>query len=324
MRLFDGGVKYLYPRAMFDPIILKTLHKEVAPHTEALPEPESWHLAGKDTWGAVFDLGDDTLLKLVSRRGGLGNGEALHHREVEALKLLDGLATDYVRVPRLIAAQALPEGGTEFTPALAGWLRFEALPGTRLSIDKVLTMPARTRDMLGERIGAAIADFNNEASKRAHAANIKLGDTISRSLTLARTYLGNAELHHVADVVAKAWEARLATGPLSFVHGDINPENLVDGGNNGPLGLVNFAQSGWSLSEVEFRHFEPLGTLRDMSFRGWTARRGQSPDLQNYYLASAANALWIIATQGGGSHPREQMRHTGLLRHCLAEAGLVA
>ena len=309
---------------MFDTATLQALHKEVAPLSDALPAPEKWHLAGEGIWGSVFDLGDGSMLKLVRKHGGLGNGEALHHREAEALALLDGLATDYVRVPRLIAAKAFTNSYIGSAPPLAGWLRIEALPGKRLSTDKVLTMPAREREMLGERIGAAIADFSAEATKRARKAETKLADTITRSLTLARIQLGSAELHRAADAIAEAWEARRAKGPVVFVHGDINPGNLIDDGANRPLGLVDFAESGWSLIETEFRHFEPLGALRDMAFRGLSARRGEGPDLHNYYLAAAADALITIAIQGNGGHPRDQMRRSGLLKHCLAEAGLAA
>ncbi|MFZ3034540.1 MAG: phosphotransferase [Parvibaculum sp.] len=309
---------------MFDPATLQAIHRQVAPHTETLTAADQWRLAGEGVWGSVFDLGDGTMLKLVCRQGGLGNGEALHHREMEALTLLDGLATDYVQVPRLLAGQAFTNNYIGSAPPLAGWLRIEALKGIRLSSDKVLTMPARAREMLGERIGIAIADFGVEATRRAEAAGTKLADTIIRSLMLARTQLGSAELHRAADAVAQAWEVRRARGPLVFVHGDINPDNLIDNGGTGPLGLIDFAESGWSLVETEFRHFEPLGALRDMAFRGLTARRGQGPDLQAYYLASAADALMTIAIQGNAGHPRDQMRRSGLLRHCLAEAGLAA
>ncbi len=312
---------------MFDTATLQALHKEVAPFTSTLPAFSQWRLAGEGIWGSVYDLGDDTMLKLVRRHGGLGNGEALHHREVAALTLLDGLASDYVRVPRLVSSNVFANAYIGSAPPLAGWLRLEALNGLRLSSDRVMSSPARDRDRLGERIGAAIADFTVAATKRATVASSKLADTITRSLTLARHQLGNAELHRAADAILHAWETRRAQGPLVFVHGDLNPGNLIDmaeGKKDGPLGFVDFAESGWSLIETEFRHFEPLGALRDMAFRGLTARRGEGPNLQSYYLASAADALVTIAIQGAAGHPRDQMRRNGLLRHCLSEAGLVA
>lgn len=311
---------------MFDTNTLQALHKEIAPFTSTLPATSQWRFAGENIWGSVHDLGDGTMLKFVRRHGGLGNGEALHHREVETLTLLDGLATAYVRVPRLVSSNVFANAYIGSAPPLAGWLRMEALSGLRLSSDRVLSSPARDRDRLGERIGAAVADFSVEATKRATAASSALADTITRSLMLARDQLGNAELHRAADAISHAWEARRAQGPLVFVHGDLNPGNLIDMGDgkkDGALGFVDFAESGWSLLETEFRHFEPLGGLRDMAFRGLTARRGDGPNLQTYYLASAADALVTIAIQGAAGHPRDQMRRNGLLRHCLSEAGLL-
>lgn len=306
---------------MFDLPTLLALHKEIAPHTETLPPPP-WLLAGEGLWGSVFDLGDGTMLKLVRRHGGLGSGEALHHREAAALGFLGGLASDYLRVPHLFASGAFTNSYIGSAPPLAGWLRLARLEGRRLTTDAVLTMNARDRDLLGERIGAAIVDFNDKASERATAAQSKLADTITRSLTLARSQLASAELHRAADAIAQGWETLRDVGPLTFVHGDLNPGNIIDAGPRAPLGFVDFAESGWSLAEAEFRHFEPLGPLRDAVFRGVAARRGKAPDMRAYYLASAADALMTVAIQGNAGHPRDAMRRTGLLRHCLAEAGI--
>lgn len=307
---------------MFDPATLDALHKDITPASADLPAPAHWVLAGEGLWGNVYDLGDGTMLKIVRRHGGLGNGEALHHREAQALQLLDGLTTSYVRVPKLIGASAFTNSYLGSAPPLAGWLRLEALQGKRLSTDSVLSSPARARDLLGERIGAAIADFNAAATRLAAAVENKLADTITRSLTLARNQLGSAEMHRACDAIAQAWQDLSARGPLVFVHGDLNPSNIIDNGSSEPLGLVDFAESGWSLAETEFRHFEPLGAMRDSAFRGYTARSGNPPDLKAYYLASAADALMVIALRGNAGHPRDQMRRTGLLRHCLHEAGL--
>tara|TARA_R110000824_G_scaffold118960_14_gene272081 strand:- start:202117 stop:203046 length:930 start_codon:yes stop_codon:yes gene_type:complete len=307
---------------MFDIATLHAVYKEVAPLSADLPMPDRWKLAGEGLWGQVYDLGDGSMLKLVRRQGGLGNGEALHHREVSALTFLSGMRSAYMRIPQFLGGETFNNPYIGSAPPMAGWLRIETLSGTRLTVDRALTMPAQTRQILGERIGAAIADFNNEATKLALAADIKLADTITRSLALARAQLGSPELHRAADLIGAAWEVARARGPLVFVHGDINLGNLVDHGEKEPLGLVDFAESGWSLAATEFRHFEPLGALRDAAFRGFATREGAPPDLGDYYLASAANALMTIAITGNAGHPRDQMRRSGLLRHCLHEAGL--
>lgn len=307
---------------MFDIATLHAFHKDVASDSADLPAPDQWRLAGEGLWGQVYDLSDGSMLKLVRRHGGLGGGEALHHREFHALSALSGLRSTYMRVPHLLGGGVFNNPYIGSAPPMAGWLRIEALPGTRLSADRALTMPAQTRQILGERIGAAIADFNVQASKRAQEAQLQLADTITRSLTLARAQLASPELHRAADLISSAWEAARTKGRQVFVHGDINLGNLIDQGESEPLGFVDFAESGWSLAASEFRHFEPLGALRDAGFRGYAAREGAPPDLDHYYLASSANALMSIAISGNAGHPRDQMRRSGLLRHCLHEAGL--
>jgi aminoglycoside phosphotransferase (APT) family kinase protein len=296
------------------------IHAQIG-QSDALPPPP-WPLLGEGRWGAVHDLGDGTVLKVVRRHGGLGSGEALHDREAAALKLLDGLASDYVQAPRLLASGCFDNGYIGSGPPLAGWLRLTRIEGRRLSTDAVLRLGARERDLLGERIGAAVADFSSEATKRASAAQPRPADTIMRSLGLARTRLATAELHQAADAISRRWEAAREAGMPVFIHGDLNPGNLIDAGPRAPMGLVDFAEAGWSLAEAEFRHFEPLGAIRDAIFRGYAARRGVAPDMGLYYVAAAANALMSIAIEGNAGHPRDAMRRMGLLRHCLDGAGL--
>ncbi|MDZ4238171.1 MAG: aminoglycoside phosphotransferase family protein [Hydrogenophaga sp.] len=282
--------------------------------------PGPWPLIGEGLWSSIHDLGDGTVLKLVRRHaggtGGLGSGVALHRREVLALTLLGGEENDFFRVPALIGEGAFDSG------AHAGWLRMSHLPGTAPDAGRILYAPPETRDAFGERLGATIAEFHIAATAHAHAAGSKLGDSIARSITLARDRFGQPDDHRAADTVLAAWAGECEAGPLVFVHGDVNLSNVMDPGPRAAPGLVDFAEAGFSLAEADFRHMDGWGPLRDAVFRGYAARSGHAPDMRRVHLASAANALCTIAIEGGSGHPREAMRRRGQLEHCLEAAGL--
>lgn len=284
---------------------------------EAIPDlpPPPWPALGEGLWSTVHDLGDGTALKLVRRQTtGLGSGVAIHRREALALAALGGLTTARLRLPALIAEGSFDSG------ACAGWLRLSRLDGAVPREDRLVYADAETRDGFGERLGAAMADFHAEASLRAAAS--KLGDGITRGLTLARDRFSQPADHHAADAVLAAWGDECAKGPRIFAHGDVNLSNLLDAGRNAPLGLVDLAESGWSLAEADFRHLDGFGPLSDAVMRGYAARAGAAPDRRRIALAAAANALCSIAIEGASGHPREAIRRRGQLEHCLEAAGL--
>ena len=295
---------------------MNDIHDMLRDAMPGLPVPP-WPLVGEGLWSSVHDLGDGTVLKLVRRQtSGLGSGVAIHRREVLALAALDGLATARVSVPALVAEGAF-DGGS-----CAGWLRVARLGGTAPREDRLVYADAATRDGFGERLGAAIADFHAGATPLASAAGSKLGDGIARGLTLARDRFSQPADHHAADAVLAAWGEECAKGPLVFAHGDVNLSNLLDAGRNAPLGFVDFAESGWSLAEADFRHLDAYGPLSDAVLRGYAARAGAAPDRRRIALAAAANALCTIAIEGASGHPREAIRRRGQLEHCLEAAGL--
>src|SRR5438876_3859191 len=59
---------------------------------------------GHGLWGPTIDLGDGTVLKLVRRRAGIGDGLEICANEARVLAALGGRPLDGVAVPCLIAS----------------------------------------------------------------------------------------------------------------------------------------------------------------------------------------------------------------------------
>ena len=294
------------------------------PDIPDLPPGEPERLA-EGLWSSIYRLGDGSLLKLVRRAGsGLGSGEAIFRREAIAYDALSDVRGTHFTLPRLIGKGELEGGGSLH----AGWLRLSAHDGRALQADQLVYAPAQTRDAIGERIGAAIAEFHELGQSMAKEAGLKLGDTISRSIGLAVHRMGQPDERLLAERLADAWAVEAASGPLSFVHGDMNLSNILGKAGahrqaqTGPLGLIDLAETGWSLPETDFRHLERFGPMGEAVLRGYEARSGRDVSMKRVRLALAANALCTLAIEGQSGHPREGMRRRAAFTHAMEAAGI--
>lgn len=294
------------------------------PDIPDLPPGEPERLA-EGVWSSIYRLGDGSLLKLVRRTGaGLGSGEAIFRREAIAYAALSDAQGTYFSLPRSFGQGDLDGGGSLH----AGWLRLSAHEGARLHADRLVFAPIQTRDTIGERIGAAIAEFHETASRMAEEAGLKLGDTIGRSIGLAIHRMGQPDERMAAERLAQAWAEEIERGPLVFAHGDMNLSNIIgEAGTNrqaptDPLGFVDLAESGWSLPETDFRHLESFGPMGEAVLRGYEARSGRDVSMKRVRLALAANALCTLAIEGQSGHPREGMRRRAALAYAMEAAGL--
>ncbi|MAB14515.1 aminoglycoside phosphotransferase family protein [Parvibaculum sp.] len=299
------------------------------PDIPDLPPGEA-RLLAEGLWSSVYRLGDGSLLKLVRRTGGgLGSGEAIFRREAIAYEALSDLQGTHFSLPRLLGHGDLESGGSLH----AGWLRISAHEGAPLAAERLVFAPVQTRDAIGERIGAAIAEFHEMTTRLAREADLRLGDTVARSIGLAAHRMGQPDERLMAERLADAWAAEIETGPLVFVHGDLNLSNILgETGTHktfgtgrarpGALGLVDLAESGWSLPETDFRHLENFGPMGEAVLRGYEARADRDVSMKRIRMAMAANALCTLAIEGHSGHPREGMRRRAALVHAMEAAGI--
>lgn len=299
------------------------------PDIPDLPPGEP-RLLAEGLWSSVYRLGDGSHLKLVRRTGGgLGSGNAIFRREAIAYEALSGTEGTHFSLPRLFGQGDLESGGSLH----AGWLRMSAFEGAPFQADRLVFAPVQTRDAIGERIGAGIAEFHEIAGRTAKEAGLKLGDTVGRSIGLAAHRMGQPDERLMAERLADAWAAEIETGPLAFVHGDLNLSNILGdtgpqtmsgtgGAPAGPLGFVDLAESGWSLPETDFRHLENFGPMGEAVLRGYEARADRNVSMKRVRMAMAANALCTLAIEGHSGHPREGMRRRAALVHAMEAAGI--
>lgn len=294
---------------------MSDIHDAISADISDLP-PGPWPLLGEGVWGAVHDLGDGTVLKLVRRNGGLGTGESKHYREVTALGLLTGL--ENVRLPRLVEAGRFSNPYGFSGPPLAGWLRLERLEGRPVGEDGIYALRGEERERLGEEIGAALAHFHRAGEAIAEDA-AKLGSPALRSISEAMTRINDPALRVRLDRLKEMIAAENA--PHVFLHGDVNFSNLLSARGQRPA-LIDFAEAGAGFAEEDFRHFDNPGPLRDAIFRSYAAVSGRPVDELRFRMGIAVNAAVSLALGSNAGHPREGMRRVSFLDEALRRAGI--
>ena len=294
---------------------MSDIHDAISADISDLP-PGPWPLLGEGVWGAVHDLGDGTVLKLVRRNGGLGTGESKHYREVTALGLLTGL--ENVRLPRLVEAGRFSNPYGFSGPPLAGWLRLERLEGRPVGEGGIYALRGEERERLGEEIGAALAHFHRAGEAIAEDA-AKLGSPALRSISEAMTRINDPALRVRLDRLKEMIAAENA--PHVFLHGDVNFSNLLSARGQRPA-LIDFAEAGAGFAEEDFRHFDNPGPLRDAIFRSYAAVSGRPVDELRFRMGIAINAAVSLALGSNAGHPREGMRRVSFLDEALRRAGI--
>ncbi len=244
---------------------------------ETLPEPP-WPLLGRGVWGAVHDLGDGTVLKLVTREGGIGSGAAIFQGERDALALLGGL-DGAVRTAQLTASGKL-EG------ALCGWLRMTRLAG--MTVQALLTQAndERARAAIMFRVGEAAAQFHAAASQFAPPGGMP---------ATWRQRLAEIEdiVPDMRNACAEAGDVLADAPALAFLHGDINPPNVLLDGK--VAGLVDLGEAQSGPAALDLRHAFDFAGPAEAMFDGYVAGGGAMPGADTVAAAVAFNALGTLA-----------------------------
>lgn len=246
-------------------------------HGETLPDPP-WPLLGRGVWGAVHDLGDGTVLKLVKHKGGIGSGAAIFQGERDALARLGGLEGP-VRTARLVASGEL-EG------ALCGWLQMTRLAGTTAQALLTQAPDEARKAAIMFRIGEAAAQFHAAAAPLAPPGGMPA--IWRRRLAEIEDIVPamGAACGEVADALGKA-------PALAFLHGDINPPNVLLDGD--AAGLVDLGEAQSGPAALDLRHAFDFAGPANAMFEGYATVGGEMPGDDTIAASVALNALGTLA-----------------------------
>jgi hypothetical protein len=253
---------------------------------------------GRGLWGPTLDLGDGTLVKLVRHRAGIGAGLDIHANEVRVLAALGGRPLGHLEVPRLLAHAAFAAGSRAVAEGYAAWMRLKRVAGTPFSEERLARLSAHERNRFAGSFGESIAVLHEEAARALGNAAISLDDRVRVLLN------GLAAASPADNALCHALSAHLLAVPADrrrgFIHGDFHLSNLLVGEDGLISGVVDFAEAGRGLREIDLAYLHWLSHIAVEARRAYEAAAGPIDDTA-YNLAGAIYALTsaVILEQNG-------------------------
>jgi aminoglycoside phosphotransferase (APT) family kinase protein len=279
---------------------------------------ENVRVLGQGLWGPTVDLGDGTLLKLVRRRAGIGDGLDIGGNEARVLAALGGQRLGHLATPRLLAHGAFRTDSAAAQHGYAAWLRLSRVAGHPFGEEQLARLSGRERDRFAASLGESIAALQAAATAmlRGHASLEDRVGALLAGLSSASPRDGD---------LCSALAARLAAIPerhrAGFVHGDAHLSNLLIDADGTICGAIDFAEAGRSFPEIDLAYLHWLPQIAAGARRSYEAT-AQPIDEPAYCLAGAIYALVsvVISEQNGKGGDAAPERR--LLDACLSALGL--
>ncbi len=259
----------------------------IPPIDPATVDLDSYPVIGAGIWGSVFDLRNETVVKLARRTcAGIGDGLDKMRREYMVLQALPDRSTcGSIAFPRALGFGAARPG------AYPLWLHTSKLPGRVWKVAEIRNLPDDTASALATKIGEA-ASTTQEALAKAQ---------LEHQLPTLEGYMASIQSSLTGNDHAIAYLSRLLsishalpTAERCVIHGDFNISNLLCDGKR-VTGVIDFAETriGYPEDDVAAIIGE-LPSLRSALIESFEAASGRKIDKSRLDFASAMQALFTL------------------------------
>lgn len=252
----------------------------------------SYPILGHGLWGPTLDLGDGTLLKLVRRHAGIGDGLDIHANEARVLSLLDGRRLDGLAVPRLIAHGGFPGQGRAAAEGYAAWLRLSRVAGLPIDEDWLAGRSATERERFAGSFGTAAASLQRAATDLVRQPSA-LDDRLCALLRALPSASTRPEDRRLSARLLAAVEAIPEARRRGFVHGDLHLQNLLVDDGARVRGIIDFGEAGRGFPEIDLVYLHWLPSIEARALRTYQAAVDPI-DQRSYHLAGAIYALTAV------------------------------
>jgi Phosphotransferase enzyme family len=245
---------------------------------------------GHGLWGPTLDLGDGTLLKLVRRHAGIGDGRDINANEAHVLSLLGGRRLDGLAIPRLIAHGVFPEHGQAAAEGYTAWLRLTRVAGVPIDEGWLAGRSGVERERFAASFGAAAASLRRAATDLARRQYAVLNDRLRALLSALPSASARVGDRSLGARLLRAVDAIPEERRGGFVHGDLHLRNLLVDDTDRLCGVIDFGEAGRGFPEIDLVYLHWLPNIAAEALR--TYRQAAGPiDERAYHLAGAIYAL---------------------------------
>jgi Ser/Thr protein kinase RdoA (MazF antagonist) len=263
------------------------------------------NLLGRGLWGDVYDLADDTVLKLVRGEAGIGNGLDLWQAECAALDALEDIELP-VRVPELIDSDRFGARSPAGEAGFVAWMRLEKVPGTPLDNDLLEGLPQAERERLAQDLAETLAvlhglDGKLKVPDRQGEADLNDLDAIAE----ATRDVADPRLIEAIRRSGEALPGDPATVPC---HGDVNTTNLLIDFEGRLTGLIDWAEARRDWREAEMCHLALIPIFFPVFAEAYESVTGLILDEERLNLAAWHNVLISLAIARKTANREEEAR----------------
>jgi len=279
---------------------------------------ENTRVLGHGLWGPTVDLRDGTLLKLVRRQAGIGDGLDIQGNEAHVLAALGGQRLGSLEIPRLVAHGRFAAGSAAATAGYGAWLRLTRVTGRPFGEEQLAQLSRPARDRFAASLGEAIAVMQSQATAALRGLTL-LDDRVT-------ALLGGLTANSPADrdlcaALAAQLEAMPQERRAGFVHGDAHLSNFLIGDDGLICGIIDFAEAGRSFPEIDLAYLHGLPQIAAAARRSYEAAAPPIDDAA-YHLAGAIYALTSIVILEQNGQADEAAPDHRLLEVCLEAIAL--
>lgn len=246
----------------------------------------------KGLWGDIYDLADDTVLKLIRGEAGIGTGLEKWQAECDALNALE-VITLPVRVPELIDSDRFTAASAAGEAGFVAWMRLEKVPGTPLDDNLIEGLPQVERERLAHDLAETLAALHGlgpefEVPDRQAQANLRDLEEIAK----ATSDVASPQLIEAISCAGETLPGDPATVPC---HGDINTTNLLIDFEGHLTGLTDWAEARHDWREAELSHLALIPIFFPVFAEAYEGITGLLLDEDRLYLATWHNVLVSLA-----------------------------
>ena len=247
---------------------------------------------GNGLWGDVYDLADDTVLKLIRGTAGLGDGLEKWQAECDALNALEEITLP-VRVPELIDSDRFGAASAAGEAGFVAWMRLEKVPGTPLDDDLIEGLPQTERETLAHDLAETMAALHSLGAELSFPDQQAKSDL--RNLEEIASVTSDVAGPELIEAIARSGETLPGDPATVPCHGDINTTNLLIDFEGRLTGLIDWAEARQGWRKAELGHLALIPIFFPVFAEAYEGATGLMLDEDRLHLATWHNVLISLA-----------------------------
>lgn len=252
-------------------------------------QPESHTVLGQGVWGCVYDLNDDTVLKLCKQSGGVGDGLQKVCHEIDMMKALSTSAQHTpFGIPTFIdSGKNLPTPLSSNGYAI--WLRSKKISGKVLKIEQIQDLPKEIKVYIAQSLSHALYEFHVLLDQS------KVSEKLQKDAVFD---LPGSLLNKLTPKDRRYYElviGLIKSNPDSFdraIHGDFNISNILFDDKFKVSGILDFAEMCLGCVEDDIASLtSELPFLKDAIVEHYESISGTKVNAERLRLAEIKRSL---------------------------------